>query len=62
MQQLVILGAGYDTRSYRIAGIKQTIVFEIDHPNTSNAKQGHLKRQLGSLLPVAVSVGKIRSW
>jgi len=48
-RQLVILGAGYDTRAYRIAGVEQSIVFEIDHPNTSKAKQIHLKRQLGSL-------------
>ena len=49
VKQLVILGAGYDTRAYRIAGIEQSRVFEIDHPNTSTAKQFHLQRQLGSL-------------
>jgi len=49
VKQIVILGAGYDTRAYRIPGIEQSIVFEIDHPNTSAAKQLHLKKQLGSL-------------
>ena len=49
VQQLVILGAGYDTRAYRIAGVEQSRVFEIDHPNTSKVKQLHLKRQLSSL-------------
>ena len=51
VQQVVILGAGYDTRAYRISGIEQSRVFEVDHPTTSNAKQLHLKRQLGSLPP-----------
>jgi methyltransferase (TIGR00027 family) len=50
-QQIVILGAGYDTRAYRITGIEQSRVFEIDHPNTSKAKKTHVKRQLGSLPP-----------
>ena len=49
LQQVVILGAGYDTRACRIAGIEQSTIFEVDHPNTSKAKQLHLKRQLGSL-------------
>jgi methyltransferase (TIGR00027 family) len=48
VKQLVIW-CRYDTRAYRIAGIEQSRVFEIDHPNTSTAKQFHLKRQLGSL-------------
>jgi methyltransferase (TIGR00027 family) len=50
-RQVVILGAGYDTRAYRISGIEQSRVFEVDHPTTSDAKQLHLKRQLGSLPP-----------
>lgn len=50
-RQVVILGAGYDTRAYRISGIEQSRVFEVDHPTTSNAKQVHLKRQLGALPP-----------
>jgi methyltransferase (TIGR00027 family) len=48
-KQFVILGAGYDTRAYRIAGIEQARVFEIDHPNTSRAKQAHLKKRFRSL-------------
>jgi methyltransferase (TIGR00027 family) len=35
IEQLVILGAGYDTRAYRIENLKKNIkVFEIDHPST----------------------------
>ena len=32
LEQLVILGAGYDTRAYRIEGLKKIKVFEVDHP------------------------------
>jgi len=40
LQQLVILGAGYDTRSYRIEGLDEKVkVFEVDHPNTQNFKK-----------------------
>lgn len=48
-RQVVILGAGYDTRAYRIDGIEQAEVFEIDHPSTSKAKREHLEKQLGKL-------------
>jgi methyltransferase (TIGR00027 family) len=39
LQQLVILGAGYDTRALRFDRLKDTVVvFELDHPSTQNAK------------------------
>jgi methyltransferase (TIGR00027 family) len=47
--QVVILGAGFDTRAWRIAGA--TRIFEVDHPNTSAAKQRQL-RNAKSLAPV----------
>ncbi len=34
LKQLVILGAGYDTRAYRIDELKQVRIFEVDHPVT----------------------------
>lgn len=38
-KQLVVIGAGYDTRAYRIAGVKENIrVFEVDHPLTQEVK------------------------
>jgi methyltransferase (TIGR00027 family) len=43
LEQIVILGAGYDTRAYRIKGIKNIKVFEIDHPNTQNLKLQKIK-------------------
>lgn len=46
LEQIVILGAGFDTRAYRIPGIEQTRVFEIDHPATQAAKRRRLARVL----------------
>lgn len=50
LEQMVILGAGYDTRAYRIEGIKENVkVFEVDHPGTQNVKIEKLKEILGYL-------------
>ena len=39
LAQIVILGAGYDSRAYRIEGIKGNVmVFEVDHPYTQQIK------------------------
>ena len=39
LAQLVILGAGYDSRAYRIEGIKEKVyVFEVDHPFVQQIK------------------------
>ncbi|MGA8437530.1 MAG: SAM-dependent methyltransferase [Candidatus Sulfotelmatobacter sp.] len=47
--QIVILGAGFDSRAYRIAGAERSRFFEVDHPNTSAVKKAHIARALGSL-------------
>jgi len=47
--QIVVLGAGYDSRAYRIAGAAGSRFFEVDHPNTSAVKQAHIRRVLGAL-------------
>jgi methyltransferase (TIGR00027 family) len=48
--QLVILGAGYDTRAYRIGTLKgHTRVFEIDRPATQDRKIGIVKKIFGQL-------------
>ena len=44
LDQVVILGAGFDTRAYRIAGIEKTRVFEVDHPATQAVKLKRLKK------------------
>jgi methyltransferase (TIGR00027 family) len=49
LDQVVILGAGFDTRAYRIAGIEQTQVFEVDHPATQEVKLQRLKKVIDPL-------------
>jgi methyltransferase (TIGR00027 family) len=49
LDQVVILGAGFDTRAYRIAGIEKTRVFEIDHPATQEVKLERLKKVIDPL-------------
>lgn len=50
LQQLVILGAGYDTRAYRIEGLGEKVkVLEVDHPNTQNFKKEKIREIFGSL-------------
>ncbi|MGV8907100.1 MAG: class I SAM-dependent methyltransferase [Acetobacterium sp.] len=44
VEQVVILGAGSDTRAYRIAGMAKTKVFEIDHPDSQEVKLSRLKK------------------
>jgi methyltransferase (TIGR00027 family) len=39
--QLVILGAGYDARAWRMKELAGVNVFEVDHPATQNAKRSH---------------------
>lgn len=47
--QLVILGAGYDSRPYRLAGIKNVQVFELDLPAVQNDKKKKIQKYLGRL-------------
>jgi methyltransferase (TIGR00027 family) len=51
VDQVVIFGAGFDCRAYRIRGIERTRVFEVDHPITQGKKQDVLRRRLGALPP-----------
>lgn len=44
LDQVVILGAGFDTRAYRIVGIEKTQVFEVDFPATQEVKLKRLKK------------------
>jgi methyltransferase (TIGR00027 family) len=43
-KQVVILGAGFDMRAFRIDGIDRVRVFEVDHPATQAAKLKKLRR------------------
>ena len=50
IEQLVILGAGFDTRAYRFADRLASVpVFELDHPVTAALKQARVRRVLGAL-------------
>ena len=49
VSQLVVLGAGFDSRPYRLRCLQTVPVFEVDHPATQNAKLNALSRVLGAL-------------
>jgi methyltransferase (TIGR00027 family) len=42
--QLLVLGAGYDTRALRLPDLANVHVFEVDHPATQNHKVATLER------------------
>jgi len=46
LEQLVILGAGFDSRAYRIAGMDLVRVFEVDLPGTRQLKQRRVEKVL----------------
>lgn len=48
--QLVILGAGIDTRAYRFDELKDKVkIFEVDHPASQKKKKERVKKVFGSL-------------
>lgn len=48
IEQLVLLGAGYDSRAYRFDKLKGRIrVFEVDHPDTQRAKTEKIEKIFG---------------
>ena len=48
LQQVVILGAGFDSRAYRIEGLSCRVkVFEVDHPATQQDKLERLQKIFG---------------
>lgn len=49
IRQLVILGAGLDTRPYRLPGIGQVTVFEVDLPSVQNEKKKQIQKHFGQL-------------
>jgi methyltransferase (TIGR00027 family) len=42
IDQVVMLGAGLDTRAWRLPALARSTVYEVDHPSTSRAKQSRL--------------------
>jgi methyltransferase (TIGR00027 family) len=49
VKQVIILGAGFDTRGLRLDFLRDLPVIEIDHPATSKVKQERVKKCLGKL-------------
>ena len=51
VEQILLLGAGLDTRAYRLKGIGHINIFEIDLPNVQETKKRKLKNYLGEFPP-----------
>jgi methyltransferase (TIGR00027 family) len=51
VKQVVLLGAGFDSRPYRLAGMEKASIYEVDHPATSARKQASIRSLLGSVPP-----------
>ena len=49
LDQVVILGAGFDSRAYRIEGMDRVQVFEVDFPGTRALKQKRVVHVLGKI-------------
>ena len=49
VQSVVNLGAGLDSRPYRIPGADAATFFEVDHPSVQDLKRSRLERHLGTL-------------
>ena len=47
-RQFLLLGAGFDSRPYRLPEAHSTAVFEVDHPATQRAKLERLGQRVGS--------------
>jgi methyltransferase (TIGR00027 family) len=43
IDQVVLLGAGFDTRAWRLKTLASAKIFEVDHPNTATVKQQRLR-------------------
>lgn len=48
-EQVVILGAGYDTRALRTSAIENAVVYEVDHPDTQAFKRARLGADLEAI-------------
>ncbi|MEA2951996.1 MAG: hypothetical protein QOJ96_1516 [Alphaproteobacteria bacterium] len=43
IDQVVLLGAGFDTRAWRLDSLASARIFEVDHPSTATVKQQRLR-------------------
>ncbi len=58
VEQVIILGAGFDTRAFRLPFLKKVVVIEMDHPSTAQFKLERL-RKIMPVLPPNVSFQQI---
>jgi len=49
VKQIIILGAGFDTRALRLDFVNAIPIFEIDHPDTAKWKIAKLQETIGQL-------------
>ncbi|RJQ80018.1 SAM-dependent methyltransferase [Pseudonocardiaceae bacterium YIM PH 21723] len=57
--QVVLLGAGFDTRAYRMPELTGANVFEVDHPVTAARKQARLRgRDIGHVRYVTIDFNR----
>ena len=52
IDQVVLLGAGFDTRAWRLDALASATIFEVDHPNTAAVKQERLRSAAADLRKV----------
>lgn len=45
-EQVVLLGAGHDSRAYRMPAMRGAAVFEVDHPATQEVKRARVHRHV----------------
>jgi methyltransferase (TIGR00027 family) len=46
--QVLLLGAGFDSRAYRLAQLRSVPVFEVDHPSTQSKKRDVVRNAVGA--------------
>ena len=45
--QVILLGAGFDSRAYRLPAMQSRVTFEVDHPSTQAVKRRVVRRAVG---------------
>ena len=65
-RQVVLVGAGYDSRAFRQKALSKARVFEVDHPDTQARKKSIVRRLFGELptnvdyVPLNATQGDLR--
>ncbi|MBK8259664.1 MAG: class I SAM-dependent methyltransferase [Polyangiaceae bacterium] len=65
-QQMVLVGAGYDSRAFRQAALANVRIFEVDHPDTQARKRRIVQQVVGPLpnnvllIPLNATQGDLR--